>query len=144
MPEIKATRALLTKQAEESGDPLILKLFEQHVAELGDREIDPPEDMEDGETRGRLFGQNDSDDYFDVQIKPPAELFRFLTEADAGELKKGDREQIERQVVAWATQRYCPPAHLGFYVDFSDALVATGQPAALELWFTRRQWCAGY
>ena len=144
MPEVKATHALLKKQAEESGDSLILDLFVQKIEELGDDVQPELDDLEDGETRGLLYGRSDGDDYFDVPIKPPTEIFRFLEEADAGALKKPEFEKIERQIVDWCMKRYCPPAHLGFYVDFSEALVATCQPAKLELWFTRRKWCAAY
>jgi len=80
MPEVKGTHALPKKQAEESGDSLILDLFVQKIEELGDDVQPELDDLEDGETRGLLYGRADGDDYFDVQIKPPTEIFRFLEE----------------------------------------------------------------
>ena len=143
-PEQKATLALLRQKAKETGNTLLLDLYLKQMEQIGNDELTPPDSLENEVTRARLFATPDGEDYFDVQILPPAELFRFLSEANAGDMKPGEIATVERHVVDWCTKRYNPPAHLGFYVDFSLALVETGQVAPFDLWLTRRKWCAGY
>lgn len=143
-PEQKATLALLRRQAEETGNSTLLDIYLKQMEQIGNDELTPPEDLEDEVNRARLFATPDGTDYFDVEILPPTELFRFLTEADVGKMKPGEIATVERQVVDWCTKRYNPPSHLGFYIDFSTAMIETGQAAPFDLWLTRRQWCAAY
>ena len=143
-PEQKATRTMLERHAAETGDRTLLDLYLAEMAAIGNDEMMPPTDLKNPAARAQAFATPDGEDYFEVQILPPTELFRFLGESDAGDLGPRELAAIERQVVDWCTKRYAPPAHLGFYLDYSEALVAVGAQAPLELWLTRRQWCAGY
>jgi hypothetical protein len=144
-PEHKATLTLLQKKAAETGNRLIVDLYLQLIEKMGDMEMHADLlDLEDPAARTKAFATPDGDDYFNLEVKPPAELFRFLSEGNAGELTKEEVVAIDLQVTDWCTKRYAPPAHLGFYIDFSDPLAASGAHAPLELWLTRRKWCGGY
>lgn len=143
-PEQTATRAMLKTQAAETGDRMLLELYLRQMESIGSDVFPPPTNIEDPAARARLFATPPGADYFDEQLLPPPELFRFLGEANVGNMSPREIATTEREVVDWCTKQYNPPPHLGFHLDFSEALVAAGMPAPLGLWLTRRAWCSEY
>lgn len=97
-------------------------------------------DLETATERDRYFATKPGV-YLDVQIKPPAELEKFMGGADARLMNDAELGRIERSVIDWLNKRYSPPAHLGFRIEFSEVLADAGKQSPLEIWLARRDLC---
>lgn len=136
-PEIELLRAKLAG----ANNTELRTLFERTIAQMPPAPTTCSENIPLSDPRA--FEVPVRRGYFARELQPPPQLAAFLSGADAGELVKANQlERIERLVIDWLNRHHPPPPELGYYLDFSEAIVGLGQPAPLELWITWRTNCS--